>query len=456
MSGFSSLNVGAQALFAAQRALDVTGQNVANANTEGYSRQRVQQTARGASVVPAMFARSDASTGGVDILGTQRIRDGFLEARAHQEHATGAGLGALSGTYADIEATFGEPSQTGLQSQLSSFWNAWSTVANDPGSSGPRSLLLEQADTLADTVNGFSTQLTQQWSATRDQVASTVADVNSMTSEVARLNAAVRSATLNGGQPNELADQRDLLVTRIAEATGAVATPGDGGVVNLTLGGRTLVNGDHSAQLQAVGPTSYPATAGTVAVSWVGTDQPATIDSGALSGLLTAVNTTLPGTMSDLDTVAATLAAAVNTQQSQGFDRNGSAGGAIFAGTTAATLRVVMTDQAGVAASTKAPPALDGGNALAMGQIATAAKGPDTLFRDMTVGIGVQAQSVQRRAETQAAVVGRVDSARDSVSAVSIDEEMTNLVAFQHAYSAAAKYVSAIDSTLDTLINMVR
>ena len=156
--------------------------------------------------------------------GTQRIRDGFLEARAHQEHATGAGLGALSGTYADIEATFGEPSTTGLQSQLSSFWNAWSTVANDPGSSGPRSLLLEQADTLADTVNGFSTQLTQQWSATRDQVASTVADVNSMTSEVARLNAAVRSATLNGGQPNELADQRDLLVTRIAEATGAVAS----------------------------------------------------------------------------------------------------------------------------------------------------------------------------------------------------------------------------------------
>jgi flagellar hook-associated protein 1 len=456
MSGFSSLNVGAQALFAAQRALDVTGQNVSNAGTDGYSRQRVQQTARGASVVPAMFARSDASTGGVDVLGTQRIRDGFLEARAHQEHATGAGLGALSGTYADIEATFGEPSRTGLQSQLSSFWNAWSTVANDPGSSGPRSLLLEQADTLADTVNGFSSQLTQQWAATRYQVASTVADVNSMSSEVARLNAAVRSATLNGGQPNELADQRDLLVTRIAEATGAVASPGDGGVVNLTLGGRTLVNGSHSAQLQAVGPTSYPATAGTVAVSWVGSDQPATIDSGALSGLLTAVNTTLPGTMSDLDTVAATLSAAVNTQQAQGFDRNGSAGAAIFAGTTAATLRVVMTDQAGVAASTKAPPALDGGNALTMGQLATAAKGPDALFRDMTVGIGVQAQSVQRRAETQSAVVDRVDSARDSVSAVSIDEEMTNLVAFQHAYSAAAKYVSAIDSTLDTLINMVR
>ena len=137
MSGFSSLNVGAQGLFAAQRALDVAGQNISNANTDGYSRQRVQQSARGGSVVPAMFSRSGADSGGVDILGTERIRDGFLEARAHQEHATNAGLGALSSTYADIEATFGEPSTTGLQSQLSSFWTSWSTVANDPGRLGP-------------------------------------------------------------------------------------------------------------------------------------------------------------------------------------------------------------------------------------------------------------------------------------------------------------------------------
>jgi flagellar hook-associated protein 1 FlgK len=115
-----------------------------------------------------------------------------------------------------------------------------------------------------------------------------------------------------------------------------------------------------------------------------------------------------------------------------------------------------MTDPAGVAASAAPPPALDGGNALAMGRHATDTDGPDALYRDMTVRLGVAAQSVQRQTETQSAVMGRVDDARDSVSAVSIDEEMTNLVAYQHAYSAAAKYVSAIDSTLDTLINMVR
>jgi flagellar hook-associated protein 1 len=227
-------------------------------------------------------------------------------------------------------------------------------------------------------------------------------------------------------------------------------------VVNLTLGGRALVTADRSQQLQAVGPTSYPGTTGTVGVSWVGSDLPATLDSGALSGLLTAVNATIPGAMSDLDTVAASLVNTVNAQQQQGYDGNGAKGGAILAGTTAATLHVVMSNPAGVAASTAPPPALDGGNAVAMGAHATDATGPDSLFRDMTVRLGVQAQSIQRRTDAQSAIVDRVDGARDSVSAVSIDEEMTNLVAYQHAYSAAAKYVSAIDTTLDTLINMVR
>ena len=309
MSGFSSLNVGAQALFAAQRALDVTGQNVSNANTEGYSRQRVQQTARGASVVPAMFARSDASTGGVDILGTQRIRDGFLEARAHQEHATGAGLGALSGTYADIEATFGEPSKTGLQSQLSSFWNVVVHRGQRPGRLRPaqpaaragrhprrhRQRLQHPADAavVGDPRPGRDHGRRRQLDDGPRWPGSTPRS---------------RSATLDGGQPNELADQRDLLVTRIAEATGAVATPGDGGVVNLTLGGRTLVNGDHSAQLQAVGPTSYPAT-DRHRRRELGRQRPAG-DHRQWRPLRSADGGQHhpPGTMSDLDTVAATLA----------------------------------------------------------------------------------------------------------------------------------------------------
>jgi flagellar hook-associated protein 1 len=454
VSGFSSLNVGSQALYAAQRALDVTGQNVSNVNTEGYSRQRVQQTSRGASIIPAMWSRSDAVAGGVDITGTQRIRDGFLEARAQQEHATYAGLSAMSGTYTDLESTFGEPRETGLQAQMTSFWNSWQDVANSPGDAGPASLVLEQAKTVAGTVNGFAEQLTAQWAATRDQVDSTVGEVNSLTAQVASLNGAIRSAILNGGAPNELSDQRDVLVLRVAEATGAVATAGDNGVVDLTLAGRTLVSGIRSEQIQAQGPTSYPSALGTVSFTWAATGQPAAIVNGTLQGQLTALNATIPTAMADLDKVAASLVATVNTQQASGFDRAGNAGTPIFTGATAATLTVVLTDPAGLAASSQAPPVLNGDNASTMSAHAGDPTGPDTAYRDMMVQLGVQSQTIHQRAETQQAVSGRVDDARESVSGVSIDEEMTNLLAFQHAYSAAAQYISAINGTLDTLIHM--
>ncbi|MEP7369845.1 MAG: flagellar basal body rod C-terminal domain-containing protein, partial [Dermatophilaceae bacterium] len=286
-----------------------------------------------------------------------------------------------------------------------------------------------------------------------------VKDVNSLTAEVARLNGAIRSATLSGAAPNELSDQRDLLVLRIAEVTGAVARPGDNGVVDVTLGGRTLVNGNRSEDLEAVGPVSYPASFGAVSIAWAGTHQPAAVSNGILSGQLTALNATIPRAMADLDAVASTLADKVNTQQTNGFTRTGPPGAAIFSGTTAANLGVVPTMLAtGIAASSEQPPAagFNGGNAIAMSAHAGDPDGPDTLYRNMMVQLGVQAQSNVRRTEAQYAVARRVDDARESVSGVSIDEEMTNLVAFQHAYSAAAKYITAIDATLDTLINMTR
>ncbi|MDQ1539117.1 MAG: flagellar hook-associated protein 1 [Actinomycetota bacterium] len=454
MSGLSSLNVGSQALSAAQRALDVTGQNVSNVNTEGYSRQRVQQTSRGASTNPAMWSRSDTSLGGVDVIGIERIRDGFLEARAHQEHATNAGLGALSATYTDLESTFGEPSPTGLQAQMASFWNSWQDVANSPGDAGPSGMMLEGAKTVASTLNRFATQLSQQWVAGRNEIDSTVAGVNSMTAEVARLNNAIRSATLNGSAPNELSDQRDVLVLRIAEATGAVATAGDDGVVNLALAGRALVSGIRSERLEAQGPTSYPSAAGTVSLTWAATGQPATVDDGTLAGQVTSLNVTIPGAMADIDAVATNLATTVNAQQAAGFTRAGNAGAAIFSGTTAATMTVVLTDPADIAPSSEMPPVFNGTNAIAMSAHASDLASPDAQYRDMMVRLGVQAESTQRRTETQQAVVNRIDAARDSVSGVSLDEEMTNLVAYQHAYSAAAKFISVIDSTMDSLINM--
>jgi flagellar hook-associated protein 1 FlgK len=215
------------------------------------------------------------------------------------------------------------------------------------------------------------------------------------------------------------------------------------------------VIGDRARPLQVSGPGAYPGTAGAVSVTWAADGSAATLG-GTAGGMTTALNETLPSYLGSLDSIASSLQQAVNDQQAAGFDGAGNQGAPLFAGTGAANLRVALSDPAAVAASTAAPPTLDGDNAILMAQHAVDATGPDATYRSLIVQLGVQAQSINRRSDLQAAVAAQVEGARTSVSGVSLDEEMTSLVAYQHSYEAAAKFVSTIDATLDTLINMTR
>ena len=455
MSNFASLGLGARALQAAQRGLEVSGQNISNVNTAGYSRQRLDQVAAGGSPVPAMWSRSSVTGDGVLVRGTDRMRDEFLEARALQVRGSEASLSSSAATLRSIEGVFGEPGDNGLQAQMASFWNSWSDVANDPTGAGPRTALLEDARQLAASFGRTSQQLDQQWSGTREALSATVAEINSTASDVARLNDAIRSAKISGASTNELADQRDQLVQQLGERIGAVGTPNQDGTVTVTVGGTPLVSGSRTTELRLDGPT-LPGHPGQVTLTWANSGTPATITSGAVQGDLASLNTTIPGYGAALDSIAKKLADAVNGQQAAGFDRTGGAGAAFFSGTTAATLAVSLTTTDGIAASGSAPPAYDGDNASAMAGRLTDPAGPDASYRSLIVELGVQSQSAGRQADVQGVMLRQVDAARLGVSSVSLDEEMTNLMSYQHAYEAAARFVSVIDSTMDSLMNMAR
>jgi flagellar hook-associated protein 1 FlgK len=412
-----------------------------------------------------MWSRSASPADGVLITGITRIRDEFAEARALSAQGDLAHLGAARQTYADIETTFGEPSDTGLQAQLASFWGSWHDIANDPTSDAPRSQMLQQAAALAGTFNGLSSRMNQQWLDSREQLVATVSDVNAMAADVARLNAAVRSAVTAGNPANELADQRDALVMRLGQSIGATSTAGPDGVVNVSVGGSPLVTGDRTRELEVRGSTTHTAgVSDELSLTWAA-DGSAALGGGIVQGLTDAVNTTLPGYLTQLDAIADQVMAAVNAQQAQGYDRTvapaagvpAHGGDPVFGGTGAGGMRVLMTDPGGVAASGSPDSTVsDGDNAITMGQLAHAAGGPDATYRSLMVQLGVQAQSVNRQADLQAAVSSQLEDARISASGVSLDEEMTNLVNYQHSYEAAAKFIAAIDSTLDTLINMTR
>lgn len=458
MSTFSGLNTARTALFAAQRGLDVSGQNIANVNTAGYSRQRVEQQSIGGNSVPAVHSVSNGIGGGVDSDTVIRIRDAFLEARGQTEHATSAQLTVRNETLGQIEQAFREPGDTGIQSMLADVWAGWSDVASNPKELGARGQVLESMETLAAGFRATSATLDEQRQQTIDGVGTLVQDVNKTLTSIAGLNADIRLATQSGLPANELMDKRDALVLALAGQTGATSTAKDFGMVDVTLGGTTLVSGGNALQV-----AHDPAVPAAVVTAPGGSK----LSLGGTAGGLVDALGTIASYQAELDARAGELATAFNTAHRAGFDQTGAAGGDLFGdpaggAVRAATFSVLVTDPARVAAAATKPIVLDdgtrlvsadGGNADAFYKLSLAPTGVDASYRKMIVRLGVEASVASRNVEVQSVIANQVDSSRESVAGVSLDEEMTNMLSFQHAYSAAGRMITAIDEALDVLIN---
>ena len=263
MASFSGLNIGLSSLYASRRALELTGQNITNVNTEGYSRQRLDLQSVGAPITPAFHSRHDGIGSGVMVAGVERLRDMFLEARALTERGTAASLTSDRVLLGRVEAVLAEPGESGIQRQLADFWDGWDDVANKPDSLAARSQLIERAQTLADGINSAVDKLDAQHDATRQQLTATVLDINAVAVGVADFNRAIVSATHAGLSPNDLLDKRDVLVQRLGELAGVTVQQGDAGSVDVFIGGTALVSGRTTSPLKVDG------AAGTTPVSVV-------------------------------------------------------------------------------------------------------------------------------------------------------------------------------------------
>ena len=461
MSTFSGLAAATTALWAQRRGLDVTGQNVSNVNTEGYSRQRVDLQAIGGSPVPAIFSTSTGIGGGVSADDVERIRDVFLEHRGRTEHANSARLTVESEALTLVEQALREPGEAGIQNALADMWSGWESVANNPSDEPTRSELLRRVESLTAGFHMSAAALDSQWGQNRDDLDVLIADVNAAARSVADLNGAIRQATQAGLPSNELADRRDLLIMKLAEAVGATGRPGKDGVVDVSVGGISLVAGDSSSPLRVLGSTDPDD---------VSTDPPRVVTAaggfavragGTVAGQLSTLNQILPGYRNRLDGLAADLAATLNAAHGGGFDLDGNAGGDLLGSSsgpvTAASIVLLATSPRQVAASSIPPgmagPNLDKGNADAIARMRFSGTGTDAGYRQMIVDLGVQAAVSNRNLDVQGVITTQLDAARESVAGVNLDEEMTNMLSFQHAYSAASRLVSAIDESLDVLIN---
>jgi flagellar hook-associated protein 1 len=471
-STFSILNTAASALAAQQRAVDVTGQNIANVNTDGYSRQRVDMQSIGGNIQPAIWSISSQVGQGVDADHVIRIRDAFLEAQAQSEHSKVASLTEQSGALGQIEQGFQEPGSTGIQARLTDMWSAWSDIANAPTDPGARAQLLQRTQTLVAGMHSVSGSLDQQWTNSRDNLQAQLTDVNAAAKSIAQLNQAIKRADQIGQPSNELQDKRDALILHLSDTVGATSSKMDDGTLAVRVGGVTLVSGNSPLQLALTGATSPSGVSSSPpSIVTVPGGTPVTLG-GTADGQMATLTSIIPRYQSQLDAIAQQLAVQVNTGHMTGYDLNGNTGEPMFddgSGTlpvdptliTAGNINLRITDPAKIAAASLSPTATGGSasadndNADAMYQQRLDGAGVDAVYRKMIVALGVESATSSSNLNTQTVVTSQVDSSRDSVAGVSIDEEMTNMLQFQHGYSAAGRLVTTINSMLDDLMNMV-
>lgn len=460
MSDFATLNTALSALIAHRRAIEVISHDVANANTAGYTRRTAQLQATGGAV-PAMFSQTNRIGDGVDVAGVVRVRDAFLDMRVRSETSTGNADGALATALAGIEQLFPEPSDTGLAAQMSALWSSWSDLASNPGNLSARTSVLQQAATVVDSFHQAATGLTSRRDSVVAEVGTLVGKVNDLADEVADLNRAIKAASVGGVEPADLQDQRDMLLDQLSQYVGIDVRPGIDGGVDVSVGGVLLVAGTETQHLQ-VAQVNDPALAGLglqrLEVQWSGDGRPAEIEGGHIAGDLAAVNDAIPAAMTRLDEVAATLVSTVNALHASGQGLDGVTGRTFFDPTDvrAATLAVsadVDGQPSHLAAAAAGAGALDAGIADRLSALGLRADGADARYQSFVTDLGTRVDAAKQRSAVQDSVVQAAVTDRSAVTGVSIDEEMVALVASQHAYSAAARIMTAVDETLDTLIN---
>ncbi|PRY28709.1 flagellar hook-associated protein FlgK [Pseudosporangium ferrugineum] len=451
-SSFGGINTALTSLYAQRRGLDVAGQNIANANTEGYTRQRVNMNSQVGSLSAAMYARTDGLGTGVAVTAVQRLRDEYLENRGRSEHAASSYLSSQSTAYVAIEDTFAEPGDTALAAQLRDMWGSWNDVANNPQLAAPRSALIQQSSTVADQLNGAHEALARQWKQNETQMSAYVDEINTTARSVAQLNDSIVKASASGLTVNELQDQRDVLAMRLAELTGATAAKRENGGLDVFIGGQTLVSGTLVRDVEFVGASRLEDQGvDPVRLQWVDIKQPAQAG-GRVGSAIDTMTTIIPNLSDDLDSVAKNLVDSVNAKHANGFSADGSTGLNFFSGTTAGTIKVLIKDPDKVAVSATAG-TRDNSVADAIADIGDSATGPDREYQGMIGRLGVASQGSARRAEIQAVVTEQVDAAREGEAGVNLDEEMTNLLTYQRGYEAASRVLTTIDSMLDQLIN---
>lgn len=457
MSTFSGLGNALSALNSQRLALEVSGQNIANANTHGYVRQRANLEAIG-SINNMRGGSGNGIGNGVTVTSIDRLGDIFIDARVRTTGASAVFLAARADSYTRLESTINEPSDTGLSSLMSDLWAGFQDVAKSPQTLATKQVVLDRAASVAGALNSSYSALETQWSQHRTEVSAKVTQVNTTAELVAKLNGEIRQREVNGNTANELIDQRNLLITELSALTGATARFMEDGTADIAVGGNLLVSGTSAQSLKVQGATNLDAImAGQapVTIAWDRPGDPQVVfQGGELAGKLSALAPAdqggiLASAATDFNTVATALATQVNGL----LELHGDPLFTLGTGPGAKSISVVITDPANIITGDPALGEFDGSIADKLGQLGQALDGPSALWQTAVVSIGVAAKSAIGSHAVGEAAWASAQNLQLSATSVDVDEETVNMLAFQRGYQAASRVLTTIDEMLDQLIN---
>ncbi len=497
-STFFGLQIGYKALAAQQSALDVTGNNIANANTTGYSRQIPTLVATPPYMINGMTGHKLSFGSGSAVDTVLRARDQFIDRQYRWETTKQQYWEGQRTSFSQIEGILNEPAKDSLRTDMDKFFTAWGTLANDPENSGSKAVVQQRALALADTFHHISQQLTDLKNNLDNNISVEVKQINDYAQQIAQLNDQIKKGEVGGASLNDLKDKRDSIIdelsklvnVQVIESQDPNFTDRNVGIVKIVIGDeaktpqQVLVDDGNSYKLN-----DYVKGADPGVVTWAtGPAAGQTLEFGDKLGMLQSNldmrNNDLPEFMKDFDTLANKFAEAVNTiykdaftaaEQGDGTHDGGqfftsSSGGTI----TAANITIAPTinaDSSNIRAGLPSTPPnpQDGTLAKEISSLLTGwttrtsafasdtnlagAKSIEDFYGTMVATLGVKSQTATRMKSGQDVLVNSMYNQREQVSGVSLDEEMTNLMRFQKSYAAAARVVTMMDDLLDKVVN---
>ncbi|HEX5284318.1 MAG TPA: flagellar hook-associated protein FlgK [Bryocella sp.] len=445
-----TLSIATEALGAQTAGLEVANNNIANANTPGYSRQVV-------SLSSAASVQNGGSVDeGVSYDGFTSIRDSVLSLAINGATSNQGSLTAQNALLTQITAAF-SGTATGVGASLSTLFSDLSALGTDPSDPSARQTVLQDANQLLSDFHQGASALSSVTSAANRQVAASVSEINGLTRQIADLNSQLASSAGDGQDGGSLEDQRNALTTQLAQLIGVSNTQTEGSPTLTTANGSPLV----------IGGTSYPlqVTTGSDGNTHVqdaeGNDITNALAGGTLGGVISVRDSTLPSLSVQLNSLASQFATAMNSAQASGVDLNGNVGSAMFslpaAGSAAAGISVALTNGSELAissdASTNSSGNLQAFLSVQSNPLASGAT-PTDEYAILVGNIGSAGSKVSNELSATTTSLQQLTTQQASESGVSIDEETANLIRYQQAYAAAARVISTVNNLYTTLMGI--